>query len=159
MPSTLKTDALPLGHWCSPRDSNSQLLIMFCGVEDKKSHNSLVFSQAMFSQSDCCSFQLLFVIACVALFPLLVPDQLVGLVVRHPPRDRHTWLWFSLSPGIFFQVKPYLWLENWHCRIYPARFLVWQGQCWNWLAWCQCTVTGWWDKNFDVNFLSLCGST
>ena len=58
----------------------------------------------------------------------------------------------------FFGVDPYQWLNNWHFSGYPARCLALQGQCWDWSAWCQYIVTGW-DRKFDLQLLSQCGST
>ena len=58
----------------------------------------------------------------------------------------------------FLGVEPYQWLKNWHSSGYPARCLVLQGQCWDWLAQCQNSVTGW-DIKFGLQLLSQCGST
>ena len=33
--------------------------------------------------------------------------------------------------------------NKWYSTGYPVWRLAWQGQCWDWLARCQCTVTGW----------------
>ena len=32
---------------------------------------------------------------------------------------------------------------------------AWRGPCWDWLVWCQCTVTGW-DTKFDLQLVSQC---
>ena len=55
-------------------------------------------------------------------------------------------------------VKSYQSLKNWHSSGYPSRRLVLYGQCWDWLARCQYTVTGW-DGKFGLQLLSQCGST
>ena len=48
-------------------------------------------------------------------------------------------------------------LRHWYFGDYPARRLVWLGQCLDWLTWCQYTGTGW-DSTFDLQLLSQCGS-
>ena len=58
----------------------------------------------------------------------------------------------------FSRVESYQWLQNWHSSGYPARCLALKGQCWDWLAQCQYTVTGW-DGKFGLQFLSQYGST
>ena len=62
-----------------------------------------------------------------------------------------------LAPG-FFRVESYQWLKHWYSSGYPARRLALQGQCWDWSARCQYTMTGW-DGKFDLQLLSQCGST
>ena len=44
-----------------------------------------------------------------------------------------------------------------HSCGYPARRLVFLGQCWDWLAQCQYTVT-WWNRKFYLQLVSHCGS-
>ena len=63
-----------------------------------------------------------------------------------------------LVPGSFFGVESYQWLRNWHSSAYPARRLVLWGQCWDWSARCQYTVTEW-DGRFGLQLLSQCGCT
>ena len=48
--------------------------------------------------------------------------------------------------------------DNWYARSYHAMCLVLKCQHWDWLAWCQYTVTGW-DSKFDLQLLSQRGST
>ena len=71
--------------------------------------------------------------------------------------ERQTWIWFLLSPWNLFQVKSYQWPKNWCRSGYPARRLVLKGQHWDWLAWCQYTVTGW-NRMFDLQLLRQCVS-
>ena len=66
-----------------------------------------------------------------------------------PPWKWQTW--------VQFQVESHQWLKNWYCSGYPARHLALQGQHWDWLAWCQYSVTGW-DRKFDLLLLSRYGS-
>ena len=56
---------------------------------------------------------------------------------------------FPLAPWGFSRVESYQWLENWHRSGYPARHLALWGQCWDWFARCQYTVTGW-RRKFDL---------
>ena len=91
-------------------------------------------------------------------FCLPFTDHLVGLVDKasasraEDPGFESRLRWDSSG------VESYQWLKNWHSSGYPARRLALQGQRWDWLAWCQYTVTGW-GRKFDVQLLSQCGST
>ena len=80
-------------------------------------------------------------------------DRLVGLVVRRPPWERKILGLNRACAGIFFRVESYQWLKNWHSSDYHARRLALEGQCWDWLARCQYTVTGW-DGKFGLQLLS-----
>ena len=48
----------------------------------------------------------------------------------------------------FCRVESYQWFRNWHSSGYSARRLALQGQCWDWSARCQYTVTRW-GRKFD----------
>ena len=85
-------------------------------------------------------------------------DRLVGLVVkaftsRAEDPGFESCLWWD-----FLGVESYQWLKDWHSSGYPAKCLALWGQCWDWLARWQYTVTGW-DGELDLQLLSLCGST
>ena len=85
--------------------------------------------------------------------PPTLPPHLAERLGRLPREGKI----LGLNPafvGIFFGVESYLWLKNWHFSGHPARRLVLKGQCWDWLARCQYTVTGW-----DGKFGLQCGST
>ena len=47
------------------------------------------------------------------------------------------------------------WLTEWYFSSYPVRFLVWWGQCREWWAWFQRTVTGW-DSKVGLQLLAQC---
>ena len=91
--------------------------------------------------------------------PISLVHHLIGLVVKVSA-------WRVKDPGFkahlrryFFGVESYQWLNNWHSSGYPARHLVLQGQCWDWLARCQYTATGWDGKfglQLSVTWLDLC---
>ena len=49
-------------------------------------------------------------------------------------------------------------IGNWHSSGYRARHLALKDQRWDWLARCQFSVTGWYEK-FDQQLLYQCGST
>ena len=57
----------------------------------------------------------------------------------------------------FYRAEPYQWLKNW-LSSGQARRLAIREQRWDWLSRCQYTVTGW-DRKFDLQLLSQCGST
>ena len=61
--------------------------------------------------------------------------------LRRPPQEQKTRVWFSHSPWEFFQVESYQWYKNWNSSGYPDRCQALLGQCWDWLAQCQHTVT------------------
>ena len=84
--------------------------------------------------------------------------RLVGLVVKASSSKAEDPGFESRLRRDFFGVESYQWLQNWHSSGYPARRLVLQGQCWDWLAQCQYTVTGW-DGKFGLQLLPQCGST
>ena len=66
-------------------------------------------------------------------------DHLVGLVVKAPASRAEEPGFESRLRRDFSGVES---LQNWHSSGYPARRLVLYGQCWDWLAQCQYTVTG-----------------
>ena len=82
-------------------------------------------------------------------------------------RASHTWCygvsngtgWPDVSiPGFccgFFSSLSHTgqWLRNWFSAGRPASHLMLWHQYWDWLAWCQYTVTVW-DSKFDLWFLS-----
>ena len=80
-------------------------------------------------------------------------NHLLGLVVK-PSILRAADLGFNSCLHQDFSG----WFKNWHSSGYPARRLALEGQSWDWLAWCQFAVTGW-DRMFDMQLLSKCGST
>ena len=88
----------------------------------------------------------------------LLKDRLVGLLVKASASRTEDHGFESRLRWDFFGVESYQWLQNWHSSGYPARCLVFLGQCWDWLARCQCSVTGW-DGKFGLQLLSRCGST
>ena len=60
-------------------------------------------------------------------------NHFIGLVIRCPPQELQSWVWFSVSLSIFSQVQSYQWLKNWYPSVYPARCLVFRvstGACW-----------------------------
>ena len=65
---------------------------------------------------------------------------------------------FSLRRGVIFGSSHTSDLNILHSSGYPARRLALQGQCGDWLAQYQYTVTGW-SRKFDLQLLSQCGST
>ena len=68
-------------------------------------------------------------------------DHLVGLVVKASPSRAEDPGFESRLHQDFFGVESYQ-SYQWHSSGYPARRLVLQGQCWDWLARCQYTMTG-----------------
>ena len=92
---------------------------------------------------------------------MLIPspiNRLVGLVVKASASRAGDPGFVSHLRQDFSGVESYQWLKNWHSSGYPARRLALYSQCWDWLARCQYTVTGW-DGKFDLQLLSQCGST
>ena len=90
--------------------------------------------------------------------PLSPCRRLVGLVVKASASRAEIPGSNPACAGFFSGVESYQRLKNWHSSGYPARRLALEGQCWDWLARCQYTVTGW-DRKLDLQFLSQCGST
>ena len=85
-------------------------------------------------------------------------DRLVGVVVKASASRPEDPGFESRFRRDFSGVESYQWLKHWHSSGYPARRLALQGQCWDWLARCQYTVTGW-DGKLDLQLLSQCDST
>ena len=84
--------------------------------------------------------------------------RIVGLVVKASASRAE-------DPGLESRLRrdlsgffSYQWLKNYNSIGYPARRLALWGQCWDWSARCQYTVTGW-DGKLDLQLLSQCGST
>ena len=89
----------------------------------------------------CCSLPCL-------LFPLLV----------HWPSG-YSVCFDSGRPGVWFLFSPWglFWVELYQWFITGTPVATLPGAWWNWLAWCQYTVTGW-DRKFGLQLLSQCGS-
>ena len=81
-------------------------------------------------------------------------DRLVGLVVKASPSRAEDPGFESRLRRDLSGIESYQWLQNWHSSGYPARCLALWGQCWDWLARCQYTVTGW-DGKLDLHLLSV----
>ena len=84
-------------------------------------------------------------------------DRLVGLVVKASASRVEDPGFKSRLRRDFSGVESYLWLKNWRSSGYPARRLALQGQCWDWSARCQYTMTGCGGK-FGLQLLFQCGS-
>ena len=97
-------------------------------------------------------------IATCKLIGFLALDRLIGLEVKASSSRAIDPRFQSCLHRDFSGSESYQWLKNWHSSGYLAWHLALQGQCWDWLAWCQYTVTGW-DGKFDLQLLSQCGST
>ena len=69
-------------------------------------------------------------------------DHLDGLVVKESASRAEDPKFESRLRRDFFGVESYQRLQNWHSSGYPVRRLVLKGQCWDWLARRQYTVTG-----------------
>ena len=69
-------------------------------------------------------------------------DRLVDLVVKASASRAEDPGFESRLRRDFSEVESYQWLKNLHSSGYPARLLALYGQCRDWLARCQYTVTG-----------------
>ena len=93
----------------------------------------------------------------IIIITIMLLNRLIGLMVQASAlRAKDPRFESRLRPD-FSGVESYQWLKKWHSSGYPARRLALQGQCWDWSARCQYTVTGW-DGQCKQQLLSQCGS-
>ena len=90
--------------------------------------------------------------------PLLYNNRLVDLMVKASISRAEDLGFESRLCRDFSGVESYQSFKNWHSSGYPVRRMALKGQCWDWLARCQYTVTGR-DGKFDLQLLSQCGNT
>ena len=69
-------------------------------------------------------------------------------------RVRSSFSWGGVGGGGEVMVECYIDVKNWYSSGYPAKRLALQIQGWDWLAWCQCTVTRW-NIKFDLQLFSV----